>query len=46
MIATFPRIQCWAIRSWIYDFTIEYTAGKINLIADALSKASPQDTGF
>ena len=38
-----PRIQRIAIRSWQYDFNTVWIHGKLNVIADALSRVSPQD---
>ena len=38
-----PRIQRIAIRSWQYDFNTVWIKGKLNVIADALSRVSPQD---
>ena len=38
-----PRIQRIAICSWQYDFNTVWIQGKLNVIADALSRVSPQD---
>ena len=38
-----PRIQRIAIHSWQYDFNTVWIKGKLNVIADALSRVSPQD---
>ena len=38
-----PRIQRIAIRSWQYDFNTVWIQGKLKVIADALSRVSPQD---
>ena len=38
-----PRIQRIAICSWQYDFNTVWIKGKLNVIADAFSRVSPQD---
>ena len=43
MIDVSPRIQRIAIRAWQYQFEPQYISGKINVIADALSRVTPLD---
>ena len=38
-----PRIQQIAIRAWQYQFKPQYISGKMNVIADALSRVTPLD---
>ena len=44
MLHMSPRIQRIAIRSWPYTFTTEWIPGKENVIADALSRVSPEES--
>ena len=44
MLQISPRIQRIAIRTWPYTFTMEWIPGKENLIADALSRVSPEES--
>ena len=44
MLHVSPRIQRIAIRSWPYTFTTEWIPGKENVIADALSRVSPEES--
>ena len=39
-----PRIQRIAIRSWPYDFETQWIKGKLNVVADALSRVSPTES--
>ena len=43
MIDVSPRIQRIAIRAWQYQFEPQYISGKMNVIADALSRVTPLD---
>ena len=43
MIDVSPRIQRIAIRAWQYQFETQYISGKMNVIADALSRVTPLD---
>ena len=43
MINVSPRIQRIAIRAWQYQFEPKYISGKMNVIADALSRVTPLD---
>ena len=38
-----PKIQKIANRSWPYTFTTEWISGRQNVIADVLSKVSPEE---
>ena len=44
MLHVSPRIQRIAIRSWPYTFTTEWIPRKENVIADALSRVSPDES--
>ena len=44
MLHVSPRIQRIAIRSWPYTFTTQWIPGKENVIADALSQVSPEES--
>ena len=41
MIDVSPRIQRIAIRAWQYDFVPQHIPGRINVIADSLSRVTP-----
>ena len=43
MIDVSPRIQWIAIHAWQYQFKPQYISGKMNVIADALSRVTPLD---
>ena len=43
MLQVSPRIQRIAIRSWPYIFNTEWISGKTNVIADALSRVTPEE---
>ena len=43
MIDVSPRIQQIAICAWQYQFEPQYISGKMNVIADALSRVTPLD---
>ena len=41
MIDVSPRIQRITIRAWQYDFVPQHIPGRINVIADSLSRVTP-----